>query len=667
VRWLPALFAVRARRQYALALVGAIAAYALERALPAGEVRTAVADLALTAAGGAAVLGVSRALRAAPAEDRPAWASFVLASAAWLASQLLRDAAQLGGLALPANAIDLGYLLAAPLFTLGLVLTLIRHGQRLALYALVLDVGAILLVLVAGITLFLVRTITYDIDLDPFGTVSALLYPVGYVAATAAALSVLFGMPAEEPRGAASSLFIGIGLNAFAFTAYLPSLIQGSFVAGTVLDPMWVFGMSAIGIAGTQWIEDRERGVETGLSTAVIQFSRMALPALVALASAILIVAAHYIEVGPAALVVDVAFAIVLIVLSARAGLALFTNWRLGERERRRATQLQALYEVGLATAGELSLDDLASLVAREATLLTRTDGAMVSLAEPGNGFVIRAIHKGPLLRLRDSMGEPLRGIALEAVRSRELVVATVYSQHPESNPMLHDVIASALAVPLVAHGELVGTLTAYSSRPRIFSDETLRLVRLYAAQAAIAIANARLIAETRRLARDDDLTGVLNRRSLMLRLETELAEATRHGDIFGVVLCDLDGLKAVNDSAGHLVGNEVLRTVARVMRESARTEDVVARFGGDEFVILLPRTGLLPAQAVVSRIAARLREERYMWAGRDNPIPRVSFGISWFPEDGRSADTLLAAADGRMYEDKTRARAARDSAAGAD
>ena len=128
-----------------------------------------------------------------------------------------------------------------------------------------------------------------------------------------------------------------------------------------------------------------------------------------------------------------------------------------------------------------------------------------------------------------------------------------------------------------------------------------------------------------------------------------------------------MDGLKNVNDTAGHLAGNEVLTKVAHIMRESVRAEDVVARFGGDEFVLLLPRTGLLPAQALVSRIESRLREETYHWAGRDHPLPSVSFGIAWFPEDGRTDDALIAAADERMYEDKMRSRGRREGASGAE
>ncbi|TMF55661.1 MAG: GGDEF domain-containing protein [Chloroflexi bacterium] len=125
--------------------------------------------------------------------------------------------------------------------------------------------------------------------------------------------------------------------------------------------------------------------------------------------------------------------------------------------------------------------------------------------------------------------------------------------------------------------------------------------------------------------------------------------------------------MKSVNDTAGHLAGNEVLTKVGRLMRESVRAEDVIARIGGDEFVLLLPRTGPLPAQALVSRIESRLREETYHWAGRDHALPSVSFGIAWFPEDGRTDDALLGVADERMYEDKARSRVRREGASEAD
>jgi diguanylate cyclase (GGDEF)-like protein len=541
------------------------------------------------------------------------------------------------------------------------VLLLRGHGQRLTLYALVLDVGAVVLALAAAVALYLATTIATDLSRDPQASAVAVLYPLLYVAATAAALSAVWGLPEREPRGAVTSLFLGLGLNALAFVLYLPANVEGTFKAGTPIDALWIVGVGAIGIAGAQWVEDREDGRNSRLSGAAMHLSRMVLPGVVAAACSFLLVYTDIQKVpGRFADLIDGAVALTVLVLATRAGLALYTNWLLGERERRRAEELAVLYDVGLATAGELSLGELASLIAREATALTGTDGAMVALAEEEEGFVVRAVHNAPALGLRSSVGEDLRGIALECLRTRDVVVANTYRDHPNSNPALHGLIASAIAAPLVAHGEIVGTLTAYVSRPRIFTEEKRRLVRLYAAQAAIAIANANLLSETRRLARDDDLTGVLNRRSLLERLDVQIADATRHGETFGVVLCDVDGLKGVNDTAGHLVGNEVLRTLARAMRHATRAEDVVARFGGDEFVILLPRTGPLPAQAIVGRIAARLREERYMWAGQANELPRASFGIAWFPVDGRDADALISIADARMYEDKARARTTR-------
>ncbi|HEY7623731.1 MAG TPA: sensor domain-containing diguanylate cyclase [Candidatus Limnocylindria bacterium] len=652
--------------RYATVVIGAIVVYAIEQLIADDFIRCAIADFTWTAAGIGAIVGTARAVRAARGSDRMVWLLLCAGAAAWLAGQLARDLTEIGGATFPSPVVvDIGFMTAAPLWTLGLGLLLRRHGQRLALYALVLDIGAVVLTLGAAVSLFLATSLAWVVGRDPSASAIAVLYPLLYVTATATALSAIWGMPPQQPRGALTSLFIGLGLNTLAFVLYLPANVQGTFAAGTPIDALWLIGVAAVGIAGAQWVEDREDGRDSRISGPAVQLSRMLLPGVVAAAGSFLLVFTDVGRVpGLIADQIDAAVALTVLLLATRAGLALFMNWQLGERERRRAEQLAVLYEVGLATAGELSVDELAALIAREATALTGTDGAMVALKEQDGSFVVRAVHNAPALGLRSSVGEELRGIALDCLRTRDVVAASDYSVHPDSNPALHQLIASGIAAPLIAHGEVVGTLTAYLAKPRVFTEEARRLVRLYAAQAAIAIANAVLLNETRRLARDDDLTGVLNRRSLLERLDAQIADAGRHGETFGVVLCDVDGLKGVNDTAGHLVGNDVLRTLARAMRQATRAEDVVARFGGDEFVILLPRTGPLPAQATVGRIAARLREERYMWAGQANPLPRASFGIAWFPVDGRDADSLLSTADARMYEDKARARTTRVTAA---
>ena len=648
--------------QLALGIVGLMAVYVVEQLAPAGYLRAAMAAMgwigfALGAAG-----RVAQAARAVTRRQQLPWVFIGAGVVAWIVGMLARSAFLVAELTPDSpNFADGCALVAAVLFGLGFVAQL--QGNRLAVYALILDAGAVTLTMVALIAFAVQDVFLVEMRTDPIATTVVLLYTILYAGATTAAISALLAAPLETSRRVHGWLVVGVGLTALGYALSLPQYLRGTFQAGTPIDPLWMAGMLAISLAATSSIEDRAKRAPAARRAPVRPLVRMALPAIVAVVTAALILVA---ENHSTQQIVTRAAALVTVVLAVRAGLALYANYRLGEIEGSRARQFESLYEVGLAAAGERSVDDLLNLVVEHATSLTRTDGAMLSLADDQGKFVIRALFKGPMHELRDSVGEPLGGISLEALEQRELVVAEKYRDQPHSTERLYDVISSALAIPLVAQGEVIGTLAMYSATPRGFGTDTRRLVRLYAAQAAIAVANAQLLAETHRLARDDDLTSVMNRRSLMERLEAEIHGATRHGDLFAVALCDVDGLKRVNDTAGHLAGNEVLVKVARVTRDTVRTEDVVARFGGDEFVVLLPRTGLLPAQALVSRIGMRLREETYHWAGVEHRVPRVSFGIAWFPEDGRTADALLGVADERMYENK-RARTSQEGAAEAD
>jgi diguanylate cyclase (GGDEF)-like protein len=654
------MFGAKLRSEQAMivGVVGALAVFVAERLVGPGDPRHIVADLGWTGFALGAWLGTARAAFGPQRRDRQAWLFVFLGVVSWTVGQLLWDVYDIAGMVPPSPApSDYGYLAAAVFLVLGCAAFLVRHDQRLAVYALVLDVSSVVLTMLGGVALYVSDLFSPEMIRMPGAVAVGLAYPIVYVAAMGAALSMFWGLPAQQTRRAHFSLLLGIALNTFGFVFWLPDFVHGTFEPGGVIDLCWMIGMLFIGIAGRQWAEDSVGHALPRVPASAVQFSRMLLPGVVAVSAAAVLIASqldHQTATDP---LVAAAVALTIIVLAIRAALALYSNWRLGVRERRRATQFAALYDVGLATAGEISLDDLAQLAVDNATRLTQTDGAMIALSDNEGGFSIRAINNSKMPELRDATGDPLVGIALECIRTRRPAVVTDYHTHTDANPKLHDLIKSALALPLIAHGELVGTMTLYSARPRHWGTETLQMFRLYAAQAAIAIANARLLGESRRLASDDPLTGLTNRRVLVERLETETAAARRHGDAFCVILCDVDGLKGVNDGAGHLVGDSVLRSVATTLRTTARAEDVVARFGGDEFVLLLPRTALEAARALVVRLQRELPEQTYTWGGLPHALPRVSFGIAAFPEDGLLADQLIAKADERMYEDKARAR----------
>jgi diguanylate cyclase (GGDEF)-like protein len=151
--------------------------------------------------------------------------------------------------------------------------------------------------------------------------------------------------------------------------------------------------------------------------------------------------------------------------------------------------------------------------------------------------------------------------------------------------------------------------------------------------------------------AQTDPLTGILNRRGFMDAAERELARASRYDRPFVLAYVDVRGLKAVNDTEGHLMGDELIKTVAGLMKESARADDVVGRIGGDEFALLLGEQTADGAVPVVRRINAHVEERR---AEMEIRVPwELTIGIAAFPHDGTTLEELLGVADRRLYEQR--------------
>jgi len=153
-------------------------------------------------------------------------------------------------------------------------------------------------------------------------------------------------------------------------------------------------------------------------------------------------------------------------------------------------------------------------------------------------------------------------------------------------------------------------------------------------------------------LSRTDPLTSLFNRSQLFLTLEQEVSRTRRSDRGFCLLMIDLDGLKAINDEAGHLRGDQVLRALGSVIRTSIRTVDSAYRYGGDEFVVLLPETDIVGAFVVAEKIRSGA-EEIGLAMGGPEPVTSVSIGLVSHPEDGLSAEELMSAADRAMYQAK--------------
>jgi diguanylate cyclase (GGDEF)-like protein len=203
--------------------------------------------------------------------------------------------------------------------------------------------------------------------------------------------------------------------------------------------------------------------------------------------------------------------------------------------------------------------------------------------------------------------------------------------------------------LPLIAKGRIIGSFIVASKLPNAYSQRHLKLLEQLASQIAMPLENSQLYAKAEKKARVDELTKLLNRRSLDEMIDNEIGRHGRYGGVFTLAILDLDSFKSFNDSYGHLAGDRLLREVGHVIRSAIRNTDSAFRYGGDEFAILLPQTNIEDALQVLERVREKIAK------GLDSGDVHItsSIGLASWPDDGVSHTDIIAAADGTLYRAK--------------
>lgn len=285
----------------------------------------------------------------------------------------------------------------------------------------------------------------------------------------------------------------------------------------------------------------------------------------------------------------------------------------------------------------------------RELKTVMEVDWAIIALRQ-GNELYFSALSSTlpSAWQIREKMAVQGTGTEWVLKEQRSLYEPDLLQYHRFWTGKIHlkQGIRSIIYLPLIVESEGVGSLTIASRHPQAYSAGKIRLLEQLALYIAAPIRNSQLYTYSKEREFVDDLTGIFNRRYFDKRLKEEVARHAQYGGDFSLLMLDLDSFKIYNDIYGHPSGDELLKQVGSIIRDSIRTTDQAFRYGGDEFIIILPRTGTEDAY----HVGERVRHEIALEMKEKSTGVTCSIGLASYPTDGTMPSDLVAAADVALY-----------------
>ncbi|MGI8638620.1 MAG: diguanylate cyclase [Pyrinomonadaceae bacterium] len=325
------------------------------------------------------------------------------------------------------------------------------------------------------------------------------------------------------------------------------------------------------------------------------------------------------------------------------------------EQIKRANREVFSLYELARVFGSSLNLHDTLSLFVEKIGEFVPFDTCVVYLSEENKEFAKAAFTQGKnsstLKHKRVKAGEGATGFVLKKRQP-------IHNVEPGLDFSFHQLelveeYTAMASLPLISEEKLIGAVSLYSCEMENYEEEHMRLLETVSRIASDAICMALQHAESESRALTDPMTSLPNARSLQMQFEKEAGRAGRNGGTFQLLMLDLDGFKAVNDTFGHKVGDEMLREIAKVMRGQLRDYDFLARYAGDEFVAIVPETNNEGIRELCQRMEKAVSD--FALPIGENKCARVgvSLGAACYPNHGESLDQIVIAADKAMYASK--------------